>query len=141
VLWKNVSKWRERKMTGADNPDSIWKPSKIFKKWEKEKQRNKSKYNCPVCGKPLVHVRGWNEDIFGTDPKKNPFIGWTCENPDCKGWQCDNCDGAWHPYGTSCLGSRSRDWRLLRDPNWRHREQDLYENKYKDFLRFMRNRK
>jgi hypothetical protein len=81
--------------------------------------------NCPECKRPLIHVRLFNEEIFGL--KNNPYIGWICQNPRCKGWFCDVCD-SWHPYGTMCAVAEVRnsrreipDWVTI-DPNWKHRE-------------------
>lgn len=88
----------------------------------------KIKYNCPKCGQPLIHIRFWNEDVFGT--KNNPYIGWVCQNDKCHGWWCDYCD-EWHPYGTSCSTAMVRNVRDedhhwgTTDPNWKHREKDL----------------
>jgi hypothetical protein len=85
------------------------------------------KYNCPKCGHPLIHIRFWNEEVFGTG-KKNPYIGWVCHNPKCHGWWCDYCE-EWHSYGTCCTIAAVRNVRggnyITHDPDWKHREKDL----------------
>jgi len=87
---------------------------------------SEKKYKCPKCGKPLKRIRLWNPDIFGIDDKKNPYIGWICVNPKCKGWYCEYCE-EWHPYGTSCGTAAVRNLRSgtnypIKDPNWKHKE-------------------
>jgi len=82
--------------------------------------------NCPKCGEPLTHVRMWNPEICGEDDKKNPWDGWVCKNPDCKGWWCECCE-KWHPYGTRCSVAAVRNIRSGTnypeiDPSWKHYE-------------------
>ena len=100
------------------------------------------KFNCPICGQPLIHIRGWNEKVCGKG-KNNPFIGYICQNENCKGWECPNCSYngqvVFHSYGTSCLDPH--DFNFCQDPNWHHREQDLFENKYGPITKFMKERK
>ena len=63
------------------------------------------KVKCPICGCNLIHVRIFNEKIFGTN--NNPYTSWVCRNEKCKGWYCNDCD-EWHPYNTTCLVSLIR---------------------------------
>jgi hypothetical protein len=85
--------------------------------------------NCPKCKQPLIHIREWNEKVFGKS-KKNPYIGWICRNEKCCGWWCDCCE-EWHPYGTACstamvhnVRDESHHYQTI-DPNWKHREKDF----------------
>jgi hypothetical protein len=55
-------------MTGSDNPDKIWKPSKVFKKWDKEEKIKKRK--------PKNIPKG-----FLWDPKARELIDTRCNNP------------------------------------------------------------
>jgi hypothetical protein len=89
----------------------------------------KTKINCPKCGHPLLHIRFWNENVFGKG-KKNPYVGWICRNEKCHGWYCDYCQ-EWHPYGTACATAMVRNvrgenhrWQTT-DPDWKHRDKDL----------------
>lgn len=56
-------------MTGADNPDEIWKPSPVFKRLEKLGQKKKMR-------KPKVIPKG-----FEWDPKAKELIDTRCNNP------------------------------------------------------------
>jgi len=93
---------------------------------------NQRKIKCPICGVEMVHARFFNESVMGT--KHNPYIGWTCQNPNCKGWWCDCCD-EWHSYGTSCATALARNARRDnysgQDPNWRHQEDRVKGRKRK----------
>lgn len=92
---------------------------------------------CPVCGSEMPHCRMWNEDLMGIG-KDNPYIGWICQNPECKGWWCDYCE-EWHPYGTGCSVAMVRNMRergtgYLHDPNWRHQESRVTGRKRKKWI-------
>jgi len=74
-------------MTGSDNPDEIWNPSHIFKKWDKEDKMRKKGIilSCPVklCTPTKKTMRKPKKipEGFEWDPKAKELIDTRCNNP------------------------------------------------------------
>lgn len=70
-------------MTGADNPDSIYKPSPVFEKWRKEiddfKYYSKKKCYPPKDGEPCLDGKPCCKEIAEW--------GFKCRHGDCT-WFC-----------------------------------------------------